>query len=120
MWEVESLTAKRIDWYKLWSDLAAVDGGSYPDEKERSWIRQKWSKAYDDASLELGKQAKIGKSIAWNACVGRGLKEANLEIKVGTERRTWLLRKNKELKGLRNRRRIYGDIEEILRRIAAL
>lgn len=120
VWEVESIAPKQVNWYQLWCDLAAADGGSYSDEKERAWINQRQAKAYEDASAELGSDSHFRNRPAWKECVAKGLKEAHLEIKAAMEKRTWLRRKETELKGLRNRRRIYGDIEEILRRIASL
>ena len=41
VWEVEHLSPKQVDWYRLWCKLKAADGGSCIDEKERQWLKEK-------------------------------------------------------------------------------
>ena len=124
VWEVEHLVPKDVDWYSLWCKLAAADGGAHWDEKEREWIRERRRAVYDDARAEL-EQLGTGREDPsydrlFQECVARSQKAANKDIKAARRSGIWPPRKGTELKGLRNRRRIYGDIEEILGRIATI
>ena len=92
--------------------------------KNGSGVQDKRLSVGEMVQQDLAKQGKAVSDPAYQELYSAGFakaqKEADAEIKSAKESGMWPHRKDKEMKGLRNRRRIHGDIEEILRRIAAL
>lgn len=123
-WDIETLPPKQIDWHKLWCRLSAADGGSHTDEDERDWLQdaewpeRHWNKLFDRLTPDELKRfgilpLKSGQSKVSDKQQAKMKDVATERKKAG---RQWP--KATELKGLRNRRRIYGDVQEIIRRIA--
>lgn len=101
VWEIDALPADEVNWHGLWCKLSAADGSSYGDEKKRVWARRYLRTLFDrSAAGDLNRE------------------EAPAEVmrlfRILKQRGTWPDTKATELRGLRNRRRIYGDIERIL------
>ena len=126
VWEIESLQPRHIDWYQLWCLLFAADGDGGMDEKEREW-KSKLQRAKNGlVEIDLEQQGKMYLDEDYASCLEVAIERVNREteakIKEGYDSGIWSTRidVHKVLKGLRNRRRIYGDVQEILRRIEAL
>lgn len=129
-WDVQTAPSKQIDWHKLWCKLSAADGGSQTDVDERAWLKkaEKPARHWDEwaAGLTAYEQQQFGNLNA-EGRTEEGLFNPSSEqiskMKAVVKRhreagRQWP--KATEIRGLRNRRRIYIDIEEVLRRIKAM
>jgi len=126
IWELDT-SEGRCDWYMLWCKLHAADGGAGMDEKERQWledVRRRKLDALDKVQEEYRKSKSRPRTLDLKEDRKRRVKkveeEADAEIKAGYESGMWPPRTINELRGLRNRRRIWEDLEEIVRRISAL
>jgi len=137
MWEINelSLPLRQMDWYRLWCALAKADGGPRSDERERAYIIRCWeathkramaaaeSEGWDRNNPGLNREASHweGRIRWWDSLYTPFHKAADeeAEVQIGTDFSFRGLSRpmGTELRGLRNRRRIYADIEEILRRI---
>lgn len=127
--DIEQLQTERVNWYKLWCNLSAADGGSRQDEKERLWLRGAmhppyyWKSLVDGLTEEQRQYVdpREPSKLRWHKPseddpeVGRMNEMIEQRKQLGMQ---WP--KKAELKGLRNRRRIYKDITEILDRIVQL
>lgn len=124
VWEVDALQSAEIDWHDLWCKLFAADGGSGMDEKQRKWESEKEmeanSNAFDETEQQGTKRSDLDYDKVWRPIWTKAKEAANAEIEAAKVDGRWQYRKDGELRGLRNRRRIHQDIDEILRRIAAL
>ena len=118
--ETEALQGKLVDWYALWCKFSAADGGASLDEKQREWENNAKISRYDKLRKDLQKFKGTDWQAAWKERSEHVVAETEAEIKAGRESGMWPPSKLTELKGLRNRRRIWEDVEEIVRRIAAL
>lgn len=121
IWELRSSELQRPDWYALWNALSATDGGSRKDEAERTWLKEVRRAALARIQNDLKQRG-----LAWgdkeyfetmktrapdyDEKAGREIREAYASGK-------WPGRKPTEINGLRNRRRVWECVEEILRRI---
>lgn len=123
IWEVSPLQAQTndLDWYRLWLALSAADGGALKDEEERSGLQQIRRDAYQRVQDELEQRG-----IEWgNEEYHRTFKEkapnfdeqADGEIREAYASGRWPGKKSTEINGLRNCRRVWNDVQEILRRI---
>ena len=118
LWELATVDTRKLDWYTLWCKLFAADGGSYLDVKEREWLHRIPDEHRARMTDDVGPSNTEERRARW----AKVQKEIEAELKAGYEAGMWP-RSNEDgvaLKGLRNRRRIWNDLEEILRRIAAL
>jgi hypothetical protein len=128
-WEIESLRPKQVNWHKLWCSLSAADGGSQADERERKWLdyaKHPRSGTWDWLIGEMSEDERMRYDIQPRSCPGEAYPDSK-----DMERRLAPLRKERlktgrhwpkftELKGLRNRRRIYGDVQDVLHEISGL
>lgn len=130
-WELESLPPKDVNWHKLWCDLSVADGGARQDEALRPW--REYVKYPDCASntwvmiLSEPEQEEL-----------RGYMDGS-----GHHHRSWGIPEEqkervkeivakymppgdsswpspKQLHGLRNRRRIYEDLQDVIRSMQVL
>lgn len=124
--DLEELSSKQVDWYQLWCRLSAADGGSEDDEPERRWLEWAkepnlfWDELYSNLSSNERERFGILPRVSGELKVTDEQYE-KMEAVIEERRETrqqWP--KATELKGLRNRRRIYGDVEKILQRIEKL
>ncbi|KAK5113899.1 hypothetical protein LTR85_010432 [Meristemomyces frigidus] len=125
MWELSEL--KGLDWHNLCCKLSIADGGAGIDEKERRWLKDVPRLKYDKLREELEAKGKSfknpgpsGFNAEWMQRRPMVEEEAEAEIRAGYAAGMWPPRSNQALLGLRNRRRIWEDLEEIMRRIEAL
>ena len=128
-WEIESLQPKQVNWHKLWCELSAADGGSLVDEQQRKWIhdaKNPGSGAWDRLIGEMSEDERMRYDIQPRSCAGEAYPDskdmarrlAPLRKERSLAGRWWP--KSTELKGLRNRRRIYGDVRYVLHEINRL
>lgn len=123
VWEVPSLAepAGDFDWHKLWQRLCGADGGACKDEQERSWLRDVRGRAFRQLQYELQAQGWFWDEPEFHDKVQAEAPDyddqARKEIREAYASGRWPGKKPTELKGLRNRRRVWRDVEEILRRI---
>lgn len=128
MWEVQDLDPVCVDWHALWCKLSRADGGPGVDEKERHWRRSVPTKHYESLRRQLEAEGLTLQNDPrqfhdqHNARIADYTAAADAEIKAAYAAGMWPGdgRKKTELLGLRNRRRIYRDIEEIMTRIERL
>lgn len=122
VWEVKSHQSKQLDWYKLWCRLFAADGNNDMDQKARKWRRGVWEATYRKYRSKHGNSNQEPTTDVSMADLRTIDKECDAMIEAAYESGELIRREGEyeEVRGLRNRRRIYNDIEEILRRIAAL
>ena len=124
VWEVEDLHANEVNWYGLWRKLAAADGGSYEDEKKRVWARRQLKMLTDRAKAELerqgGEKEPSDRVKLLDAATEKAKEEVMNVFRILNRQGVWPDKKATELRGLRNRRRIYCDIERILTHIQGL
>lgn len=126
MWELNSVEWQGLDWYKLWCKLSAADGGPQTDAKERKWKRDLRRGAQKELYAKLEREGKhpAHSSVNYQDLVNERWpvmeQEVAARIEAGYKAGMWPPQNGNVLLGLRNRRRIYQDIEEILRRIDAL
>ncbi|KAK4546215.1 hypothetical protein LTR36_002352 [Oleoguttula mirabilis] len=125
MWELAAL--RGVDWYSLWCKLSVADGGAGLDENERKWLkdvpRLQYGKLHEELVAEgkpMSNPGQSGFNEEWRQRHSAMKRAADAEIKAGYDAGMWPARSNHVLLGLRNRRRIWEDLEEIMRRIAAL
>lgn len=128
VWELESLpSATAMDWHALWTDLSRADGGALLDEKYREH-RQKVimdSQRREEWEAELNRRGIKRNDPKWFELYSKWAEEAKREALEQLKREEhsgrWRTRPDpKEIKGLRNRRMIWRDIEMIVRRIEEL
>lgn len=121
IWEAQTLARSDTDWHKLWCQLSSADGGSLQDEQEREWLRKTRRAAY----LRVREELKT-RDISWgnpeyhktfNELKPNFDDEADAEVKKAYAEGRIKGKKGTEINGLRNRRRIWRDCEEIVRRI---
>lgn len=123
VWEVSALgvQARGIDWYKLWLALRSADGADLNDEKERLWLGKVRGEAYMRLQKEQEERGlKCGTEEYQKPFRERGPnydEQCEREIREGYASGKWPGKKATEASGLRNRRRVWTDVEEILRRI---
>ncbi|CAJ2505972.1 Uu.00g001020.m01.CDS01 [Anthostomella pinea] len=120
LWEVEFMKDKIMDWHALWRKLSAADGGSDVDDKERKRWHDTLAEKYAGLQEEVNRESLAYASVEWFKRWDTIHDEALAETEAIDEVGMWPARKTGELRGLRNRRRIWGDLEEIMRRIARL
>jgi hypothetical protein len=101
LWEVKCMESKYMNWHKLWCALSAADGGAGMDYTERQ--RDEYGERMAAALHEWGQQ-----------------KIHDLQDKHAWDDHMAIFPKPTQIHGLRNRRRIYKDIMEMLDRIATL
>jgi hypothetical protein len=119
VWEVDSLSAQEVNWHRLWCELSAADGGSYVDEKKRVWARRQLKQLRDRVELMLDND-ETGENQAkmYQQAMERGNEHIMKQFRVLKKTGYWENdKKATELKGLRNRRRIWSDLDGILDRV---
>ena len=119
VWEVDSLPAQDVNWHGLWCRLSAEDGGSYVDEKKRVWARRQLRQLTDRTELMLDED-ETGENQAkmYQQAMKRGKEHIMKQFRVLRQTQFWGDdKKATELRGLRNRRRIWSDIDGILDRV---
>lgn len=106
VWEVESLWGSRVDWHALWCSLKRADNGLQVAEQNRALQTDANDAERSTASEELSNPQVIeGADMKIQAIRTAGsLPSTGVTV----------------LRGLRSRRRIWEDIEEIIRRFIAL
>ena len=126
-WEIDDLQGQPVDWAKLWSRLSCSDGGAGLDEQQRDFELKTLSgvrrfEAWRAEINELGIDRTNPKYMElWTQRNEEAETEADeINRKVRETGRWSTKREMTEIKGLRNRRRIWGDVEEILNRIERL
>ncbi|KAI7167164.1 hypothetical protein KC319_g1909 [Hortaea werneckii] len=131
LWEVSDLPKHRIDFYRLWCRLHEADGGSQQDLHERQWLEQTPRKKLDalrneiESELESKRMSAIPPPRTWfyaefNKRAPKLRHEAEAEIQAGYENGMRQRKPANVLLGLRNRRRIWQDVEIIVRMISEL
>lgn len=119
LWEILSIASKDMDWHALWLRLSASDGANNLDQEERGF-----APAYREQVSATIREELKGHPDFHNELHARlpGVVKMT-EERVEAEKRSgrWEVKgRVSEIKGLRNRRRIWEDVEEILRRIGEL
>lgn len=124
VWEIDDIRPGTIDWYKLWCALSAADGGSGLDEKEREWLelspKYDWDRVM--AYLSIPEAARYGLHTLGPEKQRPTYKDIASISEIMEQRRAAgkHLPKPTQIHGLRNRRRIYKDVLQILACISAL
>ena len=127
LWEISDLPKHQIDFYRVWCRLHEADGGSQLDLHERQWLEQmpkrKRSALLDEleskgisASSPLPPKS-LPKFDKW---ASKLKEEAEAEVQAGSENGMWQRKPANVLLGLRNRRRIWQDLEVIVQMISEL
>ncbi|KAI7223503.1 hypothetical protein KC333_g455 [Hortaea werneckii] len=118
LWDVSDLPKHLVDFHRLWCRLHEADGGSQQDLHEREWLektpKRKLSALRDELELPTGFSAE------WDKRAPKLEEEAEAEIQLGYENGMWRRKPTKVLLGLRNRRRIWQDLNVIVRMISEL
>lgn len=123
VWEIRSLNnqARGTDWYRLWLALSSADGGARRDEQERLGLSQVRRAAFSRVQDDLKQRGlEWGNPEFFNTFKERAPnydEQAESEIREAYASGKWQRKKGTEINGLRNRRRVWEDVEEILRRI---
>ncbi|KAK5739442.1 hypothetical protein LTR17_005347 [Elasticomyces elasticus] len=124
IWEVATLKGRKVDWHNLWCRLSAADGGAGMDAKERHWLQQLPQDKNEILRQQLRKEGLTGMEMSkeWAKRSLNLKQEVDDDIKAANDAGKWPAdtRNAAEIRGLRNRRRIWEDLEEIVKRIAAL
>ncbi|KAI7553083.1 hypothetical protein KC331_g1464 [Hortaea werneckii] len=118
LWEVSDLPKHQIDFYRLWCRLHEADGGSQQDLQEREWLTQTPRKKSDALRDEL--ELPTGFSAEWDKRAPKLEEEAEAEIQAGYESGMWRRKPTNVLLGLRNRKRIWQDLDVIVQMISEL
>lgn len=119
MWELDSLPAKEVNWYGLWCKFSSADGGSGEDEKKRIWGRRQLMQLTERTNrmLDEDETGELQATMYADAMTS-GREHIMRQFRALRGIGMWQNdKKATELRGLRNRRRIYGEIERILDRI---
>ncbi|KAK5107812.1 hypothetical protein LTR62_000626 [Meristemomyces frigidus] len=127
LWELDEQVRNPTDWHALWLKLASADGGDKLDEKHRNWQREDPNLNYEALRQKLTRQGINARDPRWNQAwmkeVDEAKAQAEAEIKAVQDSGRWddaVKLKATEIRGLRNRRRIYEDLQLIMERIRAL
>lgn len=126
VWEIDSLQPRHVDWYRLWHALSAADGGACADEKERTWLSKiRWHSGRQNEILIGLAEEEIEfyelqslRNVDWTIDEGAAARLKELGEVRKAAGKQWP--RATELKGLRNRRRIYWDVMEIIFRIQSM
>jgi hypothetical protein len=126
VWELKDLGDKQIDWYCLWCVLLSADGGSGSDVRKREYVLQRRERHVTRARTMLEEKGidSDKENSPWYKLFYEHYNQANKE-EFGTSVVNFNFRglarpKVTELRGLRNRRRVYGEVTEILHRVELL
>lgn len=123
-WDIESLPPKKVNWYELWCRLSAADGGSQSDAVERNLFKSVEYRGYQKAFAALTQEEReqVKNSDDCDSEKVKFTREGGERIKEIIQKRpaSGRLPKSTEIKGLRNRRRIYNDLLQFMRAIAVL
>ena len=123
-WDIESLPPKKVHWYELWCKLSAADGGSQVDAVERDLFQSVEYRGYERAFAALTQEEReqVKSSDGCDSEKVKFTREEEERIKEIIQKRSasGRLPKSTEIKGLRNRRRIYNDLLQFMRAIAVL
>lgn len=130
LWEVDSLPpGQPIDWHALWIQLSRADGGALLDEQYRKYRQDTIIsyRKYDEWHAELERRGierndKKYMEVFWqwqDEAENQALEVVRKEKESGRWREK-SGRELREIKGLRNRRVIWKDVGEVLRRIEGL
>ena len=124
VWELDTLIpqAKDIDWHALWLALSSADGGAQKDEAGRAGLQEARRAASGRLQAELeAKNLHWGNDEFFRIFRERGPnydEQCEREIMEAYASGKWAKgNKETEVLGLRNRRRVWMDLLEILRRI---
>lgn len=124
VWEIDSLPlpANEVNWFGLWTKLASADGGSYEDEKKRVWARRQLRQLKDRVERMIdGEETGENQAGMYEQAMESGKEHIMKQFRALKDVGMWKNdKKATELRGLRNRRRIYCDVEEMLTRIREL
>jgi hypothetical protein len=116
VWEVRDVQPRQIDWHALWCKFSNADGGACKDSEERA-LHQECMAAITDRTSEivrgLGHQR-------WMDARRQAWEEIEIKFDTSIPFRARERPKETEVRGLRNRRRIYCDVEKILELIAGV
>lgn len=118
VWEINNFSpdqVKQTNWLNLWLALSNADGGSCDDEKKRAWARTQYQPVLNRARAKLIRNERDARS-------DEKVKAAETKAKVDLQKvfnglvrcGVWKDCKKNELKGLRNRRRIWGQVERMV------
>jgi hypothetical protein len=119
VWEVSALACMVVDWHRLWKRLALSDGGSGLDEKERAFEVESFEIQKDECIFAIAakKDMEYPDSSEDDALDARHRQR----IAEAKESGRWNLKRPlTEIKGLRNRRRIWKAVEQVQDKIGAL
>lgn len=129
-WELDSLPPKDVNWHKLWCDLSDADGGARRDEAVRPWreylkfpdrISETWVEILPELEQEelKGFMEGPGYYSSWGIPEGKEERVKEIVAKyMPPGESSWP--SPKQLHGLRNRRRIYEDLQDAINKIKAL
>ena len=119
IWEIDSLSAQEVNWHGLWCKLSAADGGSHVDEKKRVWARRQYVQLEDRTEFMLDNdETRENQATKYQQAMEIGKNHIMKQFRVLNKMQFWGNdKKATELKGLRNRRRIWRDIDGILDRV---
>ncbi|KAK5720216.1 hypothetical protein LTR15_007489 [Elasticomyces elasticus] len=124
VWEVTSLKGRKVDWHNMWCRLSAADGGAGMDAQQRHWLQQLPQDKNEILRNQLRNEGLTGMEMSreWAKRSLNLKQQVDDDIKAANDAGKWPAdtRKATEIRGLRNRRRIWEDLEEIVKRIAAL
>lgn len=127
LWELYDLPKHSIDFYHLWCRLHEADGGSQRDMQEREWPEQtpegKLDAPRDEVESEhtsVSSALPSGSSAEWDKRAPKLEEETEAEIQAGCESGMWRRKPVNVLLGLRNRRRIWQDLNVIMRMFSEL
>lgn len=121
VWEINDLKGHEMDWYGLWCKLSQADGGAGTDEKRREWMCRALNDRYGRLRERLQAEGEEWmQPDVWKAESAGLSEEAEAEVEKGLREGKFNVVEKPELKGLRNRRRIWRDVEKICRRIRKL
>lgn len=118
VWEARSAadsTEGVMGWYTLRLALCSADGGARKDEEERTWLAKVRRAAYTRVQDGLKKQGfEWGKPEYFKTFNERGPnydEQAEKEISEAYASGRWPRRSAMEIKGLRDRRRVWEAVE---------
>ncbi|KAI6903467.1 hypothetical protein KC318_g6973 [Hortaea werneckii] len=120
LWEVSELPKHLIDFYRLWCRLHEADGGSQQDLHEREWLERTPKRKLNALRDELESKGSSMSAAEWEERAPKLKEEGDADIQAGYENGMWRRKPTNVLLGLRNRRRIWQDLDVIVRMISEL
>ncbi|KAI7337097.1 calcium ATPase [Hortaea werneckii] len=127
LWELSDLPKHSIDFYRLWCRLHEADGGSQQDMQEREGLEQTPNGELNALPDELESEGTgvssplpTGSSAGWDKRTPKVQGKTEAAVQAGYENGMCQRKPENVLLGLRNRRRIWQDLNVIVRMISEL